>query len=168
MPSRILVQSLLFSACIGLFLAPVYAQDEKTRQLLKRLKQPVPAYQPPTVKNAVPPHLLAKQGYEVSWLKAPYLRFSDAELQRAKTVIVQMVIANTGRITDVEIIQSSGLRVVDAKITAAVLAAKLEPIKGVDHNLVYIVKLLYYSYRIRKKLEITHRLSRSTILYAYV
>ena len=32
----------------------------------------------------------------------------------------------------------------------------------------YIVKLLYYSYRIRKKLEITHRLSRSTILYAYV
>ena len=32
----------------------------------------------------------------------------------------------------------------------------------------YIVKLLYYSYKIRKKLEITHRLSRSTILYAYV
>ena len=31
-----------------------------------------------------------------------------------------------------------------------------------------IVKLLYYSYKIRKKLEITHRLSRSTILYAYV
>ncbi|MEQ1081002.1 metal-dependent hydrolase, partial [Acinetobacter seifertii] len=30
-----------------------------------------------------------------------------------------------------------------------------------------IVKLLYYSYKIRKKLEITHRLSRSTILYAY-
>ncbi|MFY0041885.1 hypothetical protein ABTP83_16780, partial [Acinetobacter baumannii] len=26
----------------------------------------------------------------------------------------------------------------------------------------YIVKLLYYSYKIRKKLEITHRLSRST------
>ena len=33
---------------------------------------------------------------------------------------------------------------------------------------VNIVKLLYYSYKIRKKLEITHRLSRSTILYAYV
>ena len=32
----------------------------------------------------------------------------------------------------------------------------------------HIVKLLYYSYKIRKKLEITHRLSRSTILYAYV
>ena len=31
-----------------------------------------------------------------------------------------------------------------------------------------IVKLLYYSYKIRKKLEITHRLNRSTILYAYV
>ena len=31
-----------------------------------------------------------------------------------------------------------------------------------------IVKLLYYPYRIRKKLEIIHRLSRSTILYAYV
>ena len=32
----------------------------------------------------------------------------------------------------------------------------------------HIVKLLYYSYKIRKKLEITHRLNRSTILYAYV
>ena len=38
-------------------------------------------------------------------------------------------------------------------------------IKELDLN---IVKLLYYSYKIRKKLEITHRLSRSTILYAYV
>lgn len=138
MPSRILGQSLLLSACIGLFLSSAYAQDEKTRQLLKRLKQPVPAYQPPTVKNAVPPHLLAKQGFEVSWLKAPYLRFNDAELQRAKPAIVKMtVIANTGQITDVEIIRSSGLRVVDAKIKEAVLAAKLEPIKGVDRNLVY-------------------------------
>jgi hypothetical protein len=82
MPSRLLVQSLLFSACIGLFLAPAYAQDEKTRQLLKRLKQPVPAYQPPTVKNAVPPHLLAKQGYEVSWLKVPYHRQYRADYRR--------------------------------------------------------------------------------------
>ena len=47
---------------------------------------------------------------------------------------------------------------------------------GMDHGAVFvatclaaaIVKLLYYSYRIRKKLEITHRLSQSTILYAYV
>ncbi len=36
------------------------------------------------------------------------------------------------------------------------------------HAVGSIVKLLYYSYKIRKKLEITHRLSRSTILYAYV
>ena len=39
------------------------------------------------------------------------------------------------------------------------------PIDGLNQP---IVKLLYYSYKIRKKLEITHRLSRSTILYAYV
>jgi len=38
----------------------------------------------------------------------------------------------------------------------------------VSHYKGTIVKLLYYSYKIRKKLEITHRLSRSTILYAYV
>ncbi|WP_407487675.1 restriction endonuclease subunit S [Acinetobacter baumannii] len=37
-----------------------------------------------------------------------------------------------------------------------------------NESIVHIVKLLYYSYKIRKKLEITHRLSRSTILYAYV
>lgn len=36
------------------------------------------------------------------------------------------------------------------------------------HFIYDIVKLLYYPYRIRKKLEIIHRLSRSTILYAYV
>lgn len=39
---------------------------------------------------------------------------------------------------------------------------------SVQHFKKLIVKLLYYSYKIRKKLEITHRLSRSTILYAYV
>ena len=39
---------------------------------------------------------------------------------------------------------------------------------GVSRVTLNIVKLLYYSYKIRKKLEITHRLSRSTILYAYV
>ena len=41
-------------------------------------------------------------------------------------------------------------------------------VSNVTVSLLNIVKLLYYSYRIRKKLEITHRLSRSTILYAYV
>ncbi len=40
--------------------------------------------------------------------------------------------------------------------------------RALDQVLDTIVKLLYYSYKIRKKLEITHRLSRSTILYAYV
>ena len=40
--------------------------------------------------------------------------------------------------------------------------------KGQLVPVIDIVKLLYYSYKIRKKLEITHRLSRSTILYAYV
>ncbi len=35
---------------------------------------------------------------------------------------------------------------------------------GVRVQMQAIVKLLYYSYKIRKKLEITHRLSRSTIL----
>ena len=39
---------------------------------------------------------------------------------------------------------------------------------GSAKQLIDIVKLLYYPYRIRKKLEIIHRLSRSTILYAYV
>ncbi len=41
-------------------------------------------------------------------------------------------------------------------------------VEGKAVHLDGIVKLLYYSYKIRKKLEITHRLSRSTILYAYV
>ena len=47
--------------------------------------------------------------------------------------------------------------------------AQIERVKPYLGDLTkYIVKLLYYSYKIRKKLEITHRLSRSTILYAYV
>ncbi|MFX7063741.1 hypothetical protein ABTH87_18975, partial [Acinetobacter baumannii] len=33
---------------------------------------------------------------------------------------------------------------------------------GQEPRFTCIVKLLYYSYKIRKKLEITHRLSRST------
>lgn len=48
------------------------------------------------------------------------------------------------------------------------LDATIKKLQQSDPELKNIVKLLYYSYRIRKKLEITHRLSRSTILYAYV
>ncbi|MFP1054987.1 hypothetical protein ACLD0Y_02435, partial [Acinetobacter baumannii] len=47
-----------------------------------------------------------------------------------------------------------------------VFAQKDEPTQINETVLLIIVKLLYYSYKIRKKLEITHRLSRSTILYA--
>ena len=47
------------------------------------------------------------------------------------------------------------------ELVAAVVADMIS-----TNEKVPIVKLLYYSYRIRKKLEITHRLSRSTILYA--
>ncbi len=47
---------------------------------------------------------------------------------------------------------------------------RIEQVSGIANRDQFnsIVKLLYYSYKIRKKLEITHRLSRSTILYAYV
>lgn len=48
------------------------------------------------------------------------------------------------------------------------LDATIKKLQQSDPELKNIVKLLYYSYKIRKKLEITHRLSRSTILYAYV
>lgn len=50
------------------------------------------------------------------------------------------VIAHSGLITQVEIIKSSGLKVVDAKIKDAVMAAKLEPIRGVDQNLTYTLQ----------------------------
>ncbi|MEL1763185.1 hypothetical protein ABTN65_18075, partial [Acinetobacter baumannii] len=43
-----------------------------------------------------------------------------------------------------------------------VFAQKDEPTQINETVLLIIVKLLYYSYKIRKKLEITHRLSRST------
>ena len=68
------------------------------------------------------------------------------------------VIASSGIIAKVEILKSTGSKLLDAKVIGAGMQAKLES----------IVKLLYYPYRIRKKLEIIHRLSRSTILYAYV
>jgi len=138
-------KKLLCSLAIGLLIPSVYAQseaDQKVQQLLNTLKQPVPTYTPPKVDNAVPAHLLAKkQHYEVTWLKEPYLKFTDAELQRAKTATIKMtVIAHSGLITQVEIIKSSGLKVVDAKIKDAVMAAKLEPIRGVDQNLTYTLQ----------------------------
>ncbi|MFX6532480.1 hypothetical protein ABTG57_17610, partial [Acinetobacter baumannii] len=41
------------------------------------------------------------------------------------------------------------------------LSLQRQRVKAFEEELT-IVKLLYYSYKIRKKLEITHRLSRST------
>lgn len=63
-----------------------------------------------------------------------------------------------------------GIRVVQAFHNGQMDGArfKLERIFLSPSRPTDIVKLLYYSYRIRKKLEITHRLNRSTILYAYV
>ncbi|EPG41830.1 iron complex outermembrane recepter protein [Acinetobacter baumannii NIPH 410] len=55
-----------------------------------------------------------------------------------------------------------------SKAAATMPTIKIEAMSELDPIKSYIVKLLYYSYKIRKKLEITHRLSRSTILYAYV
>ncbi len=53
-------------------------------------------------------------------------------------------------------------------VTIATTSACAQDIIGTWRYIDDIVKILYYSYKIRKKLEITHRLSRSTILYAYV
>ena len=51
-------------------------------------------------------------------------------------------------------------------VTIATTSACAQDIIGTWRYIDDIVKILYYSYKIRKKLEITHRLSRSTILYA--
>ncbi len=111
------------------------------QQLLKTLNQPIPAYVPPTVDGAVPAHLRDRQAYQVSWLKAPYLRFTEAEVQRAQAVKIKMtVVANSGLIVQVDLLRSSGLKAVDQNIQAAVLAAKLEPIRGVDRNLTYTLE----------------------------
>ena len=53
-------------------------------------------------------------------------------------------------------------------VTIVTTSACAQDIIGTWRYIDDIVKILYYSYKIRKKLEITHRLSRSTILYAYV
>ena len=135
---------LLFGFAPAMIAMPVFAQseqDSKVQQLLETLKQPVPAYVPPKVDNAVPAHLRDRPAYQVTWLREPYLRFTEAELQRAKAAKIRMtVVANTGLIVLVDIVKSSGLKSVDQNIKEAVLAAKLEPIRGVDRNLTYILE----------------------------
>ena len=87
--------------------------------------------------------------------------FGDHEFKRVELPIPQ---PEAGQV--LVRIHASGVNPIDYKIRigeAPYAMPELPAVLGTD-----IVKLLYYSYRIRKKLEITHRLSRSTILYAYV
>lgn len=93
---------------------------------------------PPALGYKIDPKLLNKN-YQVNWLIPPKFNFAATELKAAKSPVkVKMtVIASSGIIAKVEILKSTGLKVLDAKVIDAVMQAKLESIVLVDRNITY-------------------------------
>ncbi len=134
---NLVVLNTLALAC---WMHPVYANDLKNQKLLQQLTQPLAEYHLPSVKDAVNPALL-NRSYQVSWIAEPQLDLTEQERRHIKTEVKLKitVVAKTGYIAKVQLLQSSNLKAVDQKIERAVMISNLEPIKGLDPNVVYVI-----------------------------
>ncbi|TCB55729.1 energy transducer TonB [Acinetobacter terrestris] len=118
--------------------SPVFANDQKIDALLQDLTTPQKNYVLSALDYKIDPKLL-KKSYEVNWLIPPKFNFTATELKAAQSPVkVKMtVIASSGIIAKVEILKSTGSKVLDAKVIAALMQAKLESIARVDRNITY-------------------------------
>ena len=93
---------------------------------------------PPILDYKIDPKLLNKS-YEVNWSISPKFNFTATELKSAQSPVkVKMtVIASSGIIAKVEILKSTGSKLLDAKVIDALMQAKLESIPMVDRNITY-------------------------------
>ncbi|MEZ2902175.1 hypothetical protein ACBQ24_05385 [Acinetobacter terrestris] len=113
--------------------SPVFANDQKIDALLQSLTTPQKNYVPSALDYKIDPKLLEKS-YEVNWSISPKFNFTATELKSAQSPVkVKMtVIASSGIIAKVEILKSTGSKVLDA-----LMQAKLESIPMVDRNITY-------------------------------
>lgn len=118
--------------------SPVFANDQKIDVLLQSLTMPQKNYVPPVLDYKIDSKLLNKS-YEVNWLIPPKFNFTTTELKAARSQVkVKItVIASSGIIAKVEILKSTGSKVLDAKVMDALMQAKLESIPMVDRNITY-------------------------------
>lgn len=86
-------------------------QDERDRQA--KLNQP---------RKATPG--------DIEWAKRPFLRFTNTDLgNQARVVVVRINATADGRITDVKVVQSSGIPSLDERAVKAIRGAKFRPTK---------------------------------------
>lgn len=125
------------------FSASLWAESmtSKNAQLMQSLSLTIPEYQPTPLKDLISPKQM-RQHYAVAWKARPDLSFIVGQNQKIKASIrIQMtVVAKTGYIVDVKFIESSNVKTLDEKIRKALLVASLEPILGLDPNVVYVLE----------------------------
>ena len=145
-------------------LASAKAQlEQASREAARRRNAEAGILSREEVEQAVEAERVARNNYETARVKASALAAGQVEEAslREQLAVAQAQLAKTK---------------IRAAVAGTVLTRDVEPGDLVQPGQTLftialtgnIVKLLYYPYRIRKKLEIIHRLSRSTILYAYV
>jgi len=132
--------AVLNTLALACWMHPVYANDLKNQKLMQQLTQPLAEYHLPSLKDAVNPALL-NRSYQVSWIAEPQLDLTEHERRHVKAEVKLKisVVARTGYIAKVQLLQSSNLKAVDQKIERAVMISSLEPIKGLDQNVVYVI-----------------------------
>lgn len=93
---------------------------------------------PPVLDYKIDPKLLNKN-YQVNWLIPPKFSFTATGLKAAKSPVkVKMtVIESSGMIAKVEILKSTGSKLLDAQVIDAGMQAKLESIALVNQNITY-------------------------------
>ena len=93
---------------------------------------------PPALSYKIDAKLLNKN-YQLNCLTPAKFNFTATELKAAQSPVkVKMtVIASSGMIAKVEILKSTGSKVLDAQVIDAVMQAKLESIALVGQNITY-------------------------------
>lgn len=111
---------------------------KKIDALLQSLTTPQKNYLPPVLDYKIDPKLLNKN-YQLNCLTPAKFNFTATELKAAKSPVkVKMtVIASSGTMAKVEILKSTGSKLLDAKVIDGVMQAKLESIALVDQNITY-------------------------------
>ena len=96
----------------------------------KPVQQPAPAPAPAPAPVDHTPKTVSIGGAGIQWSRSPSLSYDASDLQGSPRSVTVLIEANEkGKVTNVQIVKSSGISALDEKVLRAVRGAKFKPYK---------------------------------------